>query len=251
MMLLRKVVKSKMIFEAKSQTKTVWQVDGLIKEGDLVILSARPKTAKSIVALNLAACVAMGIPFLGRKVAQGRALFVAYERHDLTLQRAQKMGLEGCEDFMLWDKMAWGLPRINALNFWQEFITTNSVKLFIVDTFTHFIRPELDRLRNAYHKRRVMERLQAFASETGCTVVLIHLTTKDDRKLLGISAINDAVGVVFHLKRKGNGIFYLKATGNGIDDDFFFTIRETFWIEAKERSGDSGVGCPAGGGADG
>jgi len=244
-----------MIFEAKSQTKTVWQVDGLIKEGDLVILSARPKTAKSIVALNLAACVAMGIPFLGRKVAQGRALFVAYERHDLTLQRAQKMGLEGCEDFMLWDKMAFGMPRIDALDFWQEFITTNGVKLFIVDTLAHFIRPELDRLRNAInaydHIGNVMERLQVFASETGCTVVLIHLTTKDDRKLLGISAINDAVGVVFHLKRKGNGIFYLKATGNGIDDDFFFTIRETFWIEAKERSGDSGVGCPAGGGADG
>jgi len=240
-----------MIFEAKKQTKTVWQVDGLIKEGDLIILSARPKSAKSIVALNLAACVAMGIPFLGRKVAQGRALFVAYERHDLTLQRAQKMGLEGCEDFMLWDKMAWGLPRIDALDFWQEFITTNGVKLFIVDTLAHFIRPELDRLRNAYHKRRVIERLQALASETGCTVVVIHLTTKDDRKLLGISTINDVVGVVFHLKRKGNGIFYLKATGNGIDDGFFFTIRETFWIEAKERGRDGGVGCLEGGGADG
>jgi len=245
MMLLRKVVKSKMIFEAKSQTKTVWQVDGLIKEGDLVILSARPKSAKSIVALNLAACVAMGIPFLGRKVAQGRALFVAYERHDLTLQRAQKMGLEGCEDFMLWDKMAFGMPRIDALDFWQEFITTNGVKLFIVDTLAHFIRPELDRLRNAInaydHIGNVMERLQVFASETGCTVVLIHHDRKDEgdldeAKVLGTTALTAAADAIFQLKAMEDGVISLKATGNAFDETtLFFTIGKDYWLEATDK----------------
>ncbi|MEZ8218962.1 RNase_H superfamily protein, partial [Candidatus Fervidibacteria bacterium JGI MDM2 SSWTFF-3-K9] len=234
-----------MIFEAKSQTKTVWQVDGLIKEGDLVILSARPKTAKSIVALNLAACVAMGIPFLGRKVAQGRALFVAYERHDLTLQRAQKMGLEGCGDFMLWDKLAFGMPRIDALDFWQEFITTNGVKLFIVDTLAHFIRPELDRLRNAInaydHIGNVMERLQVFASETGCTVVLIHHDRKDEgdldeAKVLGTTALTAAADAIFQLKAMEDGVISLKATGNAFDETtLYFTIGKDYWLEATDK----------------
>ncbi|MCS3920760.1 AAA family ATPase [Fervidibacter sacchari] len=238
-------MKSKMIFEAKSQTKTVWQVDGLIKEGDLVILSARPKTAKSIVALNLAACVAMGIPFLGRKVKQGRALFMAYERHDLTLQRAQKMGLEGCEDFMLWDKMAFGMPRIDALDFWQEFIITNGVKLFIVDTLAHFIRPELDRLRNAInaydHIYSVMERLQALASETKCTFVMIHHDRKDESdldesKVLGTTALTAAADAVFQLKAMEDGVISLKATGNAFDETtLYFTIGKDYWLEATDK----------------
>jgi len=229
----------------KPDPKEEWQLEGLIKEGNLVILSARPKSAKSIVALNLAASVAMGIPFLGRKVAQGRALFVAYERHDLTLQRAQKMGLESCENFMLWDKMAWSLPRIDALDFWQEFITTNGVKLFIVDTLAHFIRPELNRLRNAInaydHIYNVMERLQALASETKCTFVMIYHDRKDESdldesKVLGTTALTAAADAVFQLKAMEDGVISLKATGNAFDETtFYFTIGKDYWLEATDK----------------
>ncbi|MEZ8219606.1 RNase_H superfamily protein, partial [Candidatus Fervidibacteria bacterium JGI MDM2 SSWTFF-3-K9] len=229
----------------KPDPEEEWQLEGLIKVGNLIILSARPKSAKSIVALNLAACVAMGIPFLGRKVAQGRALFVAYERHDLTLQRAQKMGLEGCGDFMLWDKLAFGMPRIDALDFWQEFITTNGVKLFIVDTLAHFIRPELDRLRNAInaydHIYSVMERLQALASETKCTFVMIHHDRKDESdldesKVLGTTALTAAADAIFQLKAMEDGVISLKATGNAFDETtLYFTIGKDYWLEATDK----------------
>jgi hypothetical protein len=127
-----------------------WQVEGLIKAGNLVILSARPKTAKSIVALNLVACVAMGRPFLNRPTQQGRALFVAWERHDLTVQRAFEMGLDACEDIMVWDKRRFGVaPRVDALDWWREFIVANNIRLIVFDTLAHFLRPELDKVRNA------------------------------------------------------------------------------------------------------
>jgi hypothetical protein len=66
---------------------------------------------------------------------------------------------------MLWDKHAWGLPRIEALDLWLEFIDKHGVKLFVVDTLAHFLRPVLEKVRNAInaydHIYKVMERLQA------------------------------------------------------------------------------------------
>jgi DNA polymerase III epsilon subunit-like protein/predicted nucleic acid-binding Zn-ribbon protein len=223
-----------------------WQVEGLIKEGNLVILSARPKTAKSIVALNLAACVAMGKPFLDRSVTQGRALFVAYERFDLTLQRARAMGLADCYDFMLWDKYAWGLPRIEALDFWFEFIERHGVRLFVVDTLAHFLRPELEKVRNAINAYdfvyKVMERLQAGVSDTGCTIVLIHHDRKgetaetDEARVLGTTALTAAADAVFQLKLMSDKVVCLKATGNAIEDTtLYFTVGEDFWLELADK----------------
>jgi hypothetical protein len=222
-----------------------WQVEGLIKEGNLVILSARPKTAKSIVALNLAACVAMGKPFLDRSVTQGRALFVAYERHDLTLLRALAMGLADCYDFMLWDKHAWGMPRIESFDFWLEFIDKHGVKLFVVDTLAHYLRPELEKVRNAINAYdyiyKVMERLQSGAVDTGCTFLLIHHDRKgdsdtDEARVLGTTALTAAADAVFQLKPMGDGVICLKATGNAFDDTvFYFTIRADNWLELTDK----------------
>jgi hypothetical protein len=176
-----------------------WQVDGLMKAGNLVILSARPKTAKSIVGLNLAACVATGRPFLNRPTQQGRALFVAWERHDLTVQRAFAMGLDACEDFMVWDKRRFGVaPRVGALDWWREFIKTHDIRLIVFDTLAHFLRPELDKVRNALNAYdyigSVLERVAQVANETGCTFVLIHHDRKgegdaDEQRVLGTTAL--------------------------------------------------------------
>jgi len=223
-----------------------WQVEGLIKEGNLVILSARPKTAKSIVALNLAACVALGKPFLDRSVTQGRALFVAYERFELTLKRALDMGLKNCRDFMLWDKVAYKSPRVDMLDGWLYFIDRYGVKLVVFDTLAHFLQPELEKVRNAINAYdfvyKVMERLQAGAAETGCTFVLIHHDRKgetaetDEARVLGTTALTAAADAVFQLKPMGDGVICLKATGNAFDDTtFFFTIGDDNWLIMTDK----------------
>jgi len=223
-----------------------WQVEGLIKEGNLVILSARPKTAKSIVALNLAACVAMGKPFLDRSVTQGRALFVAYERHDLTLERALAMGLADCYDFMLWDKVAYGLPLVDCLDGWVDFIERNGVKLVVIDTLAHFLKPELAKVRNAInaydHIYNVMGMIKSAAEETGCTFVLIHHDRKgetaetDEARVLGTTALTASPDAVFQLKSMSDKVICLKATGNAIEDTaLYFKVGEDFWIELVDK----------------
>jgi DNA polymerase elongation subunit (family B) len=223
-----------------------WQVEGLIKQGNLVILSARPKTAKSIVALNLAACVAMGKPFLDRSVTQGRALFVAYERYDLTLQRALAMGLAGYYDFMLWDKAAYGLPHVDCLDGWVDFIERNGVKLIVIDTLAHFLKPELAKVRNAInaydHVYNVMGMVKSAAEETSCTFLLIHHDRKgetaetDEAQVLGTTALTAAADAVFQLKPMSDKVVCLKATGNAIEDTaLYFKVGEDFWIELTEK----------------
>jgi hypothetical protein len=225
-----------------------WQVEGLIKAGNLVILSARPKTAKSIVGLNLAACVAMGRPFLDRPTEQGRALFVAFERHDLTVQRAFAMGLDACENFMVWDKWRFGVaPRVNALDWWREFIVANNIRLIVFDTLAHFLRPELDKVRNALnaydYTSSVLERVAQVANETGCTFVLIHHDRKgegdaDEQRVLGTTALTAAADVVLQVQHLSDdaGAMVLKAMGNAIDDQVFhFIVQPDFWLEPTER----------------
>jgi len=225
-----------------------WQVEGLIKAGNLVILSARPKTAKSIVALNLAACVATGRPFLNRPTQQGRALFVAWERHDLTVQRAFAMGLDACEDIMVWDKRRFGVaPRVDALDWWKEFIVANNIRLVVFDTLAHFLRPELDKVRNALNAYdyigSVLERVAQIANETGCTFVLIHHDRKgegdtDEQRVLGTTALTAAADVVLQLQPLSDdaGVTALKVTGNAIDDQtLYFAIQSNFWLEPTER----------------
>jgi hypothetical protein len=223
-------------------------VDGLIKAGDLVILSARLKTAKSIVGLNLAACVATGKPFLNRSATQGRALFVAWERHDLTVQRAFEMGLGDCEDFSIWDKRRFGVaPRVGALEWWKEFIVANNIRLVILDTLAHFLRPELDKVRNALNAYdyigSVLERVAQVANETGCTFVLIHHDRKgegdtDEQRVLGTTALTAAADVVLQLQHLSDdaGVMVLKAMGNAIDDQVLhFIVQPDFWLEPTER----------------
>jgi hypothetical protein len=225
-----------------------WQVDGLIKAGNLVILSARPKTAKSIVGLNLAACVATGRPFLNRPTQQGRALFVAWERHDLTVQRAFAMGLDACEDIMVWDKRRFGVaPRVGALDWWREFIKTHDIRLVVFDTLAHFLRPELDKVRNALNAYdyigSVLERVAQVTDETGCTFVLIHHDRKgegdaDEQRVLGTTALTAAADVVLQLQHLSDdaGVMVLKAMGNAIDEQaLYFTVQPDFWLAPTER----------------
>jgi hypothetical protein len=233
---------------ARPDPNEQWQVDGLMKAGNLVILSARPKTAKSIVGLNLAACVATGRPFLNRPTQQGRALSVAWERHDLTVQRAFTMGLDVCEDFMIWDRCRFGIaPRVDVLDWWREFITTHDIRLVVFDTLAHFLRPELDKVRNAInaydHIAGIMERIAQTADETRCTFVFVHHDRKgegdtDEQRVLGTTALTAAADVVLQLQPIGDdaGVTMLKATGNAIEDQLlYFAIRPDFWLEPTER----------------
>lgn len=54
-------------------------VGGLLREGHKMLLAAPSKAGKSFLLMELAVCVAEGVPWLGRPVRQGRVLYVNLE----------------------------------------------------------------------------------------------------------------------------------------------------------------------------
>lgn len=56
-----------------------WLVDGIIPEGGLAVLYAPPESFKSFVAIDLALCVATGLPWHGRSVEKGYSIYIAAE----------------------------------------------------------------------------------------------------------------------------------------------------------------------------
>jgi AAA domain len=58
---------------------TPFVVDGLLTQGGLSVLGAKPKVGKSSLSRYLATCVAKGTPFLGREVTQGDVILVSLE----------------------------------------------------------------------------------------------------------------------------------------------------------------------------
>jgi hypothetical protein len=158
------------------------------------------------------------------------------------------MGLDACKDFAIWDKRRFGVaPRVDALDWWREFIIANDIRLIVFDTLAHFLRPELDKVRNALNAYdyigSVLERVAQIANETGCTFVLIHHDRKgegdtDEQRVLGTTALTAAADVVLQLQPLSDdaGVMVLKAMGNAIDDQaLYFTVQSDFWLEPTER----------------
>jgi hypothetical protein len=68
-------------------TPTDYVIKNVLPAGNHIILSAKPKMGKTILAMQMALCVAHGLPFLGRKVKQGAVLYVAFESSAIQFNR--------------------------------------------------------------------------------------------------------------------------------------------------------------------
>jgi RecA-family ATPase len=56
-----------------------WSVDGLLPREGVAVLYGRYGCQKSFVALHYAHCVALGVPFFGKKTSKGRVVYIAAE----------------------------------------------------------------------------------------------------------------------------------------------------------------------------
>lgn len=59
-----------------------WMVEGLFEASSLALLFGDPGSGKSFIAIDLAACIATGLPFHGREVAAGAVFYIAGEGHN-------------------------------------------------------------------------------------------------------------------------------------------------------------------------
>jgi hypothetical protein len=71
-----------------------WLIKGLIERGNLLLVFGRPENGKSLLALDMAFCVATGIDFFGRKVKQGSVIYLAGEGHAGLARRLKVLELK-------------------------------------------------------------------------------------------------------------------------------------------------------------
>ncbi len=178
----------------KTLTPPQFAVEGLLPAG-LCIFSAPSKTGKSWLALDLCNAVANGLPFMGRKVNQGDALYLALEDSEYGLQK--RMRKIGCQQSAALH-YTFTVPNVGGgmtdfLSAWCESVP--APRLIVIDVLQR-AKPSGKANRTAYEQDyELYSPLNAFALEKGIAIVAITHNRKSNG-LVGddYEAISGSVG---------------------------------------------------------
>jgi hypothetical protein len=129
-------------FANPDRPKQKFLIDGLLKEGGLASLVAKPKQGKSSLSRYAAVCVAKGEPFLGRRTVRGEVLLITIED--------SVEHVENCLTVLKWNPeqdasidlientAAKAEDNISALR--QVLKDNPGIRLVVIDTFPKFGR---------------------------------------------------------------------------------------------------------------
>ena len=203
--------------------ETPWIVEGLVPEG-LTILSAKQKTGKTFMSLDVAIAVATGDKLWGRfTTSQGAVLMLALEDNRLRLQqRLLKRG--GCNsDNLTFVTMNEGWLPMNAggLQMLNERIKAHpGTKLVIIDTLQTVVN-----LGRGYAADcNALRELAHFATAHHLGILVIHHTRKQGAKdpfdlLIGSQGLGATADTLLVLERSRNqGLAVLHVTGRDVEE---------------------------------
>jgi len=210
-------------------TSGTWLVEGLLQAGWLLVLNARPKVGKSIVAVNLATALATSNAFLNRQTSPCSVIYIDLERPLETLNRFKVLGaLENPHIFVPNERVgADMLDALHELVFEAQKRTDRPVVVF-VDTLGDFIKPALRQRKasiNDYDAiADILQAVRDLALETGCAFVFVHHLRKaqsdepSEVDVLGSTAIAGKFDVIanLHPDRTDASVLTLVAEGNAI-----------------------------------
>lgn len=210
-------------------TQGHWLVEGLVRAGWLLVLNARPKVGKSIVAVNLATALANGTAFLNRPTNPCAVVYIDLERPIETLNRFKVFGaLDNPNIFIPAERV--GADLLDTLRdlIQQAQARTDRPVVVFVDTLGDFIKPALRQRKatiNDYDAiADILQSLRDLALETGCAFVFVHHLRKaqsdepSEVDVLGSTAIAGKFDVIAHLHpdRTDASVLSLVAEGNAI-----------------------------------
>jgi hypothetical protein len=206
---------------AEPEEEVEWQVDRLLPAGGTSLLVAKPKAGKSTLGITLSQCTISGSSFLGRAVAKGPVIYLAYEGARRQWRgRIRRAGLSG-SDFHFFHGSAEGDPLADA----HAMAVEIGARLIVVDTLWHALRAQDG---NAYGDVLLkMEQFIHVANETGAHVVLLHHAKKgegglDEDAALGSTALFASVDTQIVLRKVSKEgeevIFYVSSINRDGDE---------------------------------
>lgn len=184
---------------------THWLVEGLITLGGSMLVGAKKKVGKSILALNLARCVARGEAFLGRRVKQGGVLYVSLdEPKQITDHRTEVLGFREDDPILMYASR-----RIPAD--WGGWIAhlaqAHQPALVIVDTFAKLA--DIKEINNYAEWNKAYAILFSALEATKSAVVLLAHNKKEGQgfdAVIGSTAVTGNVDTIMVITKDADNI---------------------------------------------
>lgn len=189
------------------QPLPVWIVHGVIPKAGVVMLVGESGAGKSFVALDVGAAISRGIEWRGRRVRQGRVVYVAAEGAGGFRKRIRAYELKHA---VALDRMA-VIPaapnlllRDDALEVCRSIEAMGGADLVIVDTLAQ-TTPGADE-NGGKDMSRALEHCKDIHKATGATVLLVHHHGKDVSKgARGWSGLKGAMDAEIEVLRTAVG----------------------------------------------
>lgn len=201
------------IWEDIDAPEPEWQVEGILPENSLSVVYGEPASCKSFLVQHMALSIAFGRPWMGRKVKQGRVLYIAAEG---------KGGLG--KRWRAWLKHH-NVPRSMDCPFYSYGSAVNlgnagevkkviesmsdGVTMVVVDTLNRSMIGADE--NSAGDTGSFMDGAAMIQRKTGASVVIVHHSGKDKSKgMRGSSAIEGAVDTAVKVERTDDGVIKVK-----------------------------------------
>ena len=208
-----------------------WILPDILPDSGLFLLSGKPKSGKSWLALALAMAVAQFGVCLDRAVAGGRVLYLALEDNQRRLkERMLKLqpDVAGDPDQLSESAFATEFPRLGAgaEPALEKALSAGGVRLVVIDTLQKIraVGGAANQYESDYLAISALKRL---ADQYGVCVLVIHHTRKMDADdihdsvsgTLGLTGAAD--GSLVLVRQRGDGAAVLAVTGRDMPDNEF------------------------------
>jgi hypothetical protein len=211
-------------------TETPWIWDGILPEGGMSLLAAKPKVGKTTLAIGLSVAIARGEAFLGRGTKQVPVVYLALEEKKSEIQK--RLSSMGVRDEPL--IFHFGLAPSKGTNEVDALVAETGAGLLVVDTLQKLAR--VKDLNKYGDVTIALEPLLAVARNRNCHIILLHHAGKandrtDGDEILGSTALLGAVDTGILLKKRQHGRTFSTIQRYGEDiPETVFMLGEDFSI---------------------
>lgn len=217
-----------------------WIIKGVIPRAELVVLFGESGSGKSFLALDMAAAIARGVEWRGKRTKGGRVVYIAAEggggfrsrlqayeqHHGVDLKTMPLQVIHAAPNF---------LQKADALDIAKTILTIGKADVVIVDTFAQVIPGANENAAEDIGK--ALTHCRGIHRATGAVVLLVHHAGKDPSKgargWSGIRAAADAeievlrlpMGRMVRISKQKDGVdglewgFDLHIVPIGMDED--------------------------------
>jgi len=216
-------------------------VSDLLPVGGTSLLVAKPKVGKSLLARQLAACVATGEPFLEKEVRQGLVLYLAFEDKDEEVKIEYKA--RGTDrDAPL--HFAFGSAPRDAEAKLRAVIERLKPSLVVIDTLSYYIG--VDDIKDYTQVSGALRPLHAIARASDSHIMVVHHAGKngDERGAidspLGSTALTGSVDTIIAYAMEGDDARIIQTRqriGESMPKTRLLFDKETFTLTVGDTVG--------------